>query len=288
MWALRGYWMARKIKKSIVLLGDGAVGKTCLIRRYVVDQYSDDYIQTIGTKVTKKEVRLQEDGQETDMTMMIWDLIGQKGYRYTQSLSIRDMDGALLIADLTRPDTLTSLLSYWIPLILRNAGPIPMIFLGNKCDLVKEQKFGIEEIREVSDNCVAFGSAPQCFLTSAKTGDHVEETFEQLAGFVKDYKRKPKFLSHWMLMDLSEIKTLTDIVDHITADFAEQFGGMAHATPFIKHQMKLAKLDFNNPNEKAIVNFIERLAIIESGYKTAHIVDENKKNRKKLFKSLMK
>lgn len=288
MWAPRGILMAKRVKKSIVLLGDGAVGKTCLIRRYVVDQYSDEYIQTIGTKVTKKEVLLEEGGQTTDMTMMIWDLIGQKGYRYTQSLSMREMDGALLVADLTRPETLTSLLSYWIPLILRNTGPIPMIFLGNKNDLKKKLKFGLEEVQEVSGNCEAFGSAPQSHLTSAKTGDHVEETFEELAKLVRDHKKKTKFLTHWMLMDQSEIKDLTDIVDHITADFAEQFGGMAHATPFIRHQMKLSELDFNNPTEKTIVNFIDRLAIIESGYKTADIVDENKKNRKKLFKSLMK
>ncbi|KYK26332.1 MAG: hypothetical protein AYK23_03105, partial [Candidatus Proteinoplasmatales archaeon SG8-5] len=193
--------MVKKVKKNIVLLGDGAVGKTCLIRRFVVDQYSDDYIQTIGTKVTKKEIILQGDEEDVDMTMMIWDLIGQKGYRYTQSLSMRDMNGALLVADLTRSETLTSLLSYWIPLILRNAGPIPMIFLGNKSDLKNELQFGLKEIKEISDNCQGFGSTPQTYLTSAKTGEHVEETFKQIGIQIKDHKKAPKLSSHWMLMD---------------------------------------------------------------------------------------
>jgi small GTP-binding protein len=278
--------MVKKVKKNIVLLGDGAVGKTCLIRRFVVDQYSDDYIQTIGTKVTKKEINLEEDDQDVLMTMMIWDLIGQKGYRYTQSLSMRDMNGALLVADLTRSETLTSLLSYWIPLILRNAGPIPMIFLGNKNDLTDEHQYGIKDIRDVSDNCLGFGSIPRTYLTSAKTGEHVEETFTQMANQVKDHKKTPKVTAHWMLMDVDEIQTLTDVVDHITADFAEQFGGMAHATPFIKHQMKLADLDFNDPTKETITNFIERLSIIESGYKTEDIVLENKKNRLALFKEI--
>ncbi|HTD81156.1 MAG TPA: GTP-binding protein, partial [Thermoplasmata archaeon] len=44
------------MKAKILLLGDGGVGKTSLIRRFVVDQFSDDYITTIGTKVTKKDV----------------------------------------------------------------------------------------------------------------------------------------------------------------------------------------------------------------------------------------
>ncbi len=279
--------MVKKIKKSIVLLGDGAVGKTCLIRRYVVDQYSDEYIQTIGAKVTKKEVLFEADGQEIDLTMMIWDLIGQKGYRYTQSLSMKEMDGALLVADLTRTDTLTSLLSYWIPLVLRNVGPIPMIFLGNKSDLKKERKFGIEEIEEVAYNCEAFGSTLHCHVTSAKTGKSVEISFEQMAHLLKDHKKKPMFDTHWMLMDKTEVKTLTDVVDHITADFAEQFGGIAHATPFIKHQMRLANVNVNEPKEPTIVNFIDRLAIIEGGYKTDDIVLENKRNRLKLFKNVV-
>src|SRR5438093_958600 len=69
------------IKRKILLLGDGAVGKTSLIRRFVVDKFSDEYITTIGTKVTKKDLRIESPGKATDMTFMIWDVLGQKGYR---------------------------------------------------------------------------------------------------------------------------------------------------------------------------------------------------------------
>ena len=56
--------MAREpLKAKVLLLGDGAVGKTTLIRRFVVDRYSDEYITTIGTKVTRKDVTI---GREPD------------------------------------------------------------------------------------------------------------------------------------------------------------------------------------------------------------------------------
>src|SRR2546427_234457 len=64
------------VKRKILLLGDGAVGKTSLIRRFVVDKFSDDYITTIGTKVTKKDLRLESPGKATDMTFMIWGFLG--------------------------------------------------------------------------------------------------------------------------------------------------------------------------------------------------------------------
>src|SRR5439155_825420 len=78
-----------RIKRKILLLGDGAVGKTSLIRRFVVDKFSDDYITTIGTKVTKKDLRIESPARSTDLTFMIWDVLGQKGYRGIQDSSFQ-------------------------------------------------------------------------------------------------------------------------------------------------------------------------------------------------------
>ena len=62
-----------------------------------------------------------------------------------------------------------------------------------------------------------------------------------------------------------------------------QFGSLENATPFIKHQMKKAGLDINNPREVAVVTFIDNLAVIEGGYKSAETVKENRFKRLKLF-----
>lgn len=273
----------KSVKKNIILLGDGAVGKTSLIRRFVIDDYSDNYIQTIGSKVTKKELIVGEGAEKKEMVMMIWDIIGQKGYRYTQSLSFRGMNGALLVADLTREDTLQSILSYWIPMVLRIAGPIPMIFLGNKADLKDDHEFGIEELQDVAANCESFGSSSNCYLTSAKTGVSVEEAFVQMAELTKDFKGAPKLVTEWNVMDPDEVKSMLHVLDHIMADFADQFGSLEHATPFIKHQMKKANLDINHPSEVAVIQFIDNLAQIEEGYKSKEVVKENRFKRLKLF-----
>ncbi len=271
------------VKKNIILLGDGAVGKTSLIRKYVIDEFSDDYISTIGSKVTKKEVVIETEEKSINMVLMIWDIIGQKGYRFTQSLSFRGMDGALLVADLTRKETLDSLQGYWVPLLIRIAGPVPMIFLGNKADLSNDAQFGLDEIQAAATACEAFGSTLESHLTSAKTGDNVEETFLHLAEFVKDIKTKPKMTYTWGLMDKDEIGSLKDVVDHIIADFSDQFGGIEHATPIIKHQVQRSDLDLANPNEVSIVRFVDNLAKIESSFKLPHEVDKNRMNRLQLF-----
>ncbi|HRU11295.1 MAG TPA: hypothetical protein P5189_01915, partial [Methanomassiliicoccales archaeon] len=63
----------RRFVKKVCLLGDGEVGKTSLIRRYVLDQFDDQYLQTFGAKVSKKVLELQD----VTLTLMIWDVLGQ-------------------------------------------------------------------------------------------------------------------------------------------------------------------------------------------------------------------
>ena len=274
---------ANVIKRNIVLLGDASVGKTSLIRRYVLDQFSDSYITTIGSKVTKKEVTLKEADQTTDMTMMVWDIIGQRGYKYSQSITFQNMHGALLVADLTRKETLDGLRSYWIPLLLKMTGPIPMIFLGNKADLKDRARLKLKDIEHVASTCVSFGAQDICYLASAKTGENVEEAFRNIASLSRVSRPKISMNMPWNLMDPKEVGSLRDVVDHIIADFSEQYGGIENATPVIKHQMDLAGLNITQPSEVAVMNFIERLTKIEVCFKTPAEVEQNKMMRLRLF-----
>src|SRR5437867_8594495 len=67
------------MKSKVVLLGDGGVGKTSLVRRFVVDQYSDDYITTVGTKVSKRSLSLGSDLSEVEMVMQFLYYLGHNG-----------------------------------------------------------------------------------------------------------------------------------------------------------------------------------------------------------------
>ena len=78
-----------RVKGKICLLGDLAVGKTSLIRRYVLDTFDDKYITTIGTKVTKKrlDIELPDQQKEIDLTLLIWDIMGQYQERLSSTIS---------------------------------------------------------------------------------------------------------------------------------------------------------------------------------------------------------
>src|SRR3989337_971296 len=94
----------QRMKVKICLVGEGAVGKTCLIRRFVHDQFDDRYISTLGAKVSKKELLV--DGAQ----------------------------GVLAVLDVTRKETLTELHD-WIAAVVKVTGNIPVEILANKADL---------------------------------------------------------------------------------------------------------------------------------------------------------
>ncbi|MCB0231539.1 MAG: GTP-binding protein, partial [Anaerolineae bacterium] len=64
------------LSKKICMLGDFAVGKTSLVRRFVYDMFDDSYISTIGVKVSRKPLVVVSDDRAVDLTMMLWDLAG--------------------------------------------------------------------------------------------------------------------------------------------------------------------------------------------------------------------
>jgi GTPase SAR1 family protein len=245
----------------------------------VLDQFDDKYITTIGTKVSKKELFIGNEKDGAEMTLLIWDILGQKGYRYTQALSFGGIEGAILVADLTRPETLESLREYWIPSLLSVAGPVPMIFLGNKADLVDQRKFGLDELRALSRQVSAPEVSENCYLTSARTGDSVDETFYKLAETMRFITIKAKTDVPQYFVDKSEIHTLVDVVDHIVADFSNQFGGLQNATPIIKHQMEKVGLELENPKYKSVIEFINGLATAEASFRTPEQISLNRSKR---------
>ncbi len=164
----------RIIKKKICLLGDPAVGKTSLIQRYVMDKYDDEYLSTLGTKVTKKEVEVNDDFNfiQFNLTFMIWDVLGQKEFKRIHQAAFQGTKGALIVCDLSRFETIQAL-EEWVTNLFAVAGKIPVVFLGNKVDLVAEPNTEI-----ILQFCEKYGATH--YLTSAKTGANVDDAFINL------------------------------------------------------------------------------------------------------------
>ena len=173
----------RHLKSKICLIGEKAVGKTSLIRRYVLDMFDDQYLTTIGTKVTKKEARifLPEQDLLVDVDMTIWDIMGEKGFReLLKDAYFYGANGILAVADQTRRKTLDDL-DDWIDGVEQVVGKVPLLIAVNKCDLASSAQFGERDVEQVA-------RAFDCpfLLTSAKSGTNVEEAFRRIGQMVTE------------------------------------------------------------------------------------------------------
>lgn len=171
--------MVNTYKFKICLVGESAVGKTSTIRRFVVDQFDDKYLTTIGIKTTKKKIKIKHPKKDgtVDINLIIWDVIGQRGFRLLlQEDYFFGARGIIGVCDITRKDTLSGLES-WIEAVQKYTQEIPIIFLGNKCDLVNEQQVDLNELEHFASNY----KKAIAFLSSAKTGENVELAFKTLS-----------------------------------------------------------------------------------------------------------
>lgn len=159
-------------KFKILLCGGAAVGKTSLLHRFVNNQFTANYELTIGVEFLVKDVKVNDNPTRLN----IWDIGGQKRFKFLRKRFYEGTSGALLIFDLTR-DTTLSEIETWHGEMINFIGEIPFILIGNKQDLVETTGVVIpeENINEfVKENNTIY------IETSAKTGDNVDNAFLEL------------------------------------------------------------------------------------------------------------
>lgn len=171
--------MTFRVVKKISLLGDSGVGKTSLIKKFVYDKFDDTYIETIGTKVSRKEVHCRTtSGDDALVLMMIWDIIGHKDPRVVPKSYYMGVSGVMVVCDITRKETFKEL-KFWIDRMHSVVGAkVPMVVLANKADLPDH-----EVTKAELDALTAETGAPW-FLTSAKEGANVESAFRTIGMLV--------------------------------------------------------------------------------------------------------
>jgi small GTP-binding protein len=184
-------------KAKIVLMGDGSVGKTSLIRRFVIDEFSDDYIETFGAKVTKKDVHIKQGPVErVRMSLMIWDVMGQllerrgrgraAGPGGPSNTFFRGAKGALAVCDLTNTDSLMNLRS-WIDELQGVAGAVPVVLLGNKSDLANRRQVDPAELDDLAGEL-----GLTAMTTSARTGENVQRAFIRISRLIHRRWHRPR------------------------------------------------------------------------------------------------
>lgn len=163
---------------NICLLGDSAVGKTSLIKRYSSDIFGEDQIKMMDPMVTKKKISIDmpEYEKKFNITFSIYDIMGDVNFReLLYQADLQGISGAFLVCDVTRPETLENLI-FWVDSLYREIGDnIPVIYCANKGDLTGGHMFDLADTEILKEIFCA-----PWLLTSARTGDNVEEAFRTL------------------------------------------------------------------------------------------------------------
>ncbi|HAG84474.1 MAG TPA: GTP-binding protein [Cyanobacteria bacterium UBA12227] len=158
------------ISKKICLVGDFGVGKTSLIRRFVDRQFSDQYLSTVGVKISREVV------ETVNLQLLIWDLEGHTKFKAIAPSYLQGASGIIIVADVSRIETIERLGEH-IKLFL-SVNPKGVILVAlNKSDLIEPEKLKqLVEMVEVKD----INQVSGLYITSAKTGKSVDEIFVNL------------------------------------------------------------------------------------------------------------
>jgi small GTP-binding protein len=173
------------ISKKICMIGDFGVGKTSLIRRFVDREFSDQYLSTVGVKISRKPVEVEKEpgADPVGMQLLIWDLEGHTKFKAIAPSYLQGSSGGLIVADITRLETIERVSEHIQLFASVNPKGRLMVAL-NKADLVEPEKIPklkdlcqgvIEEISPGSELVLGI------YSTSARTGEFVDEIFHKLA-----------------------------------------------------------------------------------------------------------
>jgi small GTP-binding protein len=155
------------ISKKIILTGSFGVGKTSLFNRFIYQEFNDKYLTTIGVKVNKKQVKVDDK----EISLLVWDIAGEISQDKVPSSYFLGASGIVYVMDLSRPMTFKNLESDYM--FLKELLPLGIIkIVGNKRDLVTDAQ--IAELSKELPRKIDY-------LTSAKTGENVEQLFFDLA-----------------------------------------------------------------------------------------------------------
>mmetsp|Transcript_32760 Transcript_32760/g.54117 ORF Transcript_32760/g.54117 Transcript_32760/m.54117 type:complete len:195 (+) Transcript_32760:43-627(+) len=157
---------------KLVLLGDTAVGKSCLVVRFVRDEFFEFQEPTIGAAFLTQTVALDD----STVKFEIWDTAGQERYRSLAPMYYRGAAAAIVVYDITNPDSFTGAKS-WVKELQRRGDPNVVIALaGNKADLEGRRKVQFEEA-----NAYAEENGILHLETSAKNANNVKSLFVEIA-----------------------------------------------------------------------------------------------------------
>ncbi len=157
-----------------VLLGETAVGKTSFINRFVNDTFTSEFVPTMIGCYSSKEVFYEKANRK--IKYELWDTAGQEKYRSINKIFYQDTLIVILIFDITRKDTFSSIKDYWYKEVKENSPDDVIIAIAaNKSDLYEKEEVSQDEVEEFAESINAIYKQ-----TSALNGSGIKEIFESI------------------------------------------------------------------------------------------------------------
>ncbi|UCC21304.1 MAG: GTP-binding protein [Promethearchaeota archaeon] len=168
--------MDQKLAFKVCVFGDGGVGKTTLIKRFLTRIFEEDIKMTIGADFSVKNV----DIDDKQITLRIWDFAGEERFRVLLPSFAKGADGGIFMFDITRYSSINDI-NDWLSIFeyfgSKSENRIPIIMVGGKSDLEEKRSVDSDVALRLSEKLNLHGY----FECSSKTGYNVEEIFEFIA-----------------------------------------------------------------------------------------------------------
>jgi len=160
-------------KCKAIIVGDFSVGKTSLLVQFAEKKFTVDYKPTIGVSVVKKEYYFAET--DTLVGLLLYDIAAQSRFLSVRHRYYEAADIAMIVFDVTRPETLDSVHNWYYDVCKFLGGKIPSVIVANKIDLAAERKVDQEQTE-----ILAKSIGLPYIETSAKTAENVDKAFKKL------------------------------------------------------------------------------------------------------------
>eukprot|EP00039_Didymoeca_costata_P027050 m.17296 g.17296 ORF g.17296 m.17296 type:complete len:382 (-) comp5978_c0_seq1:1210-2355(-) len=162
---------------KVIVVGDTGTGKTSIIKRVVQGTFSSQYKATIGVDFAMKVIDLDEN---TTVRLQLWDIAGQERFGTMTRVYYKEAVGAFIVCDMTRKSTFETVANWKEDIdekvTLPDGDPIPVVLLGNKCDLNDEIEIEQAELQALAERT----NMKACFLTSARENLNLDESIRCL------------------------------------------------------------------------------------------------------------
>lgn len=183
------------IRKKLVIVGDGACGKTCLLIVFSKDQYPEVYVPTVFENYVAE---IEVEGKLIELAL--WDTAGQEDYDRLRPLSYPDTDVVLICYSIDSIDSLANIEEKWYPEVKHFCSNVPIILVGNKKDLRNDEstkqelmKSGLAPVKVEEGRAMAERIEAKAYLEcSAKTKEGVRAVFETATKASLEFRKRKK------------------------------------------------------------------------------------------------